>query len=86
MKLVRASNLEDVLDALFRLPLVEFTGAHNTPAERLKKSARSDQKAEAVLVKALAKPPLGVGREPTRLESSPRMLASRTVVEPVSPP
>ncbi|MDQ5846367.1 MAG: hypothetical protein M3539_13840 [Acidobacteriota bacterium] len=53
MKLVRASNLEDDLDALFRLPLAEFTGARNAIAARLKKSGRGD---EAVLVKALAKP------------------------------
>jgi hypothetical protein len=53
MKLVRASNLEDDVDALFRLPLTEFTSARNALAARLKKSGRGD---EAVLVKALAKP------------------------------
>lgn len=53
MKLVRASNLEDDVDALFRLPLAEFTGARNGLAARLKKSARGD---DAVNVKALAKP------------------------------
>ena len=55
MKLVRASNLEDDLDALFRLPLAEFTGARNALAARLKKSGRGD---EAAVVKALAKPPV----------------------------
>ena len=46
-------NLEDDVDALFRLPLTEFTGARNTLAARLKKAGRGD---EAVLVKALGKP------------------------------
>jgi hypothetical protein len=46
-------ELEDDVDALFRLPLGEFTGARNTLAARLKKSGRGD---EAVLVKALVKP------------------------------
>jgi len=31
-------KLEDDVDALFRLPLAEFTGAHNTRAARLKKT------------------------------------------------
>lgn len=53
MKLVLASNLEDDVDALFRLPLAEFTGARNGLAARLKKSGRGD---DAVNVKALAKP------------------------------
>src|SRR6185436_12551541 len=53
MKLVRASHLEDDVDALFRLPLAEFTGARNGLASQLKKSGRSD---EAARVKALAKP------------------------------
>jgi hypothetical protein len=43
------------VDALFRLPLAEFTGARNTLAARLKKNGRGD---EAVVVKALAKPPI----------------------------
>jgi hypothetical protein len=47
------NKLEDDVDALFRLPLPEFTGARNTLAARLKKSGRGD---EAVLVKALVKP------------------------------
>ena len=49
----RDNNLGDDVDALFRLPLAEFTGARNTLAARLKKSGRED---EAVLVKALVKP------------------------------
>jgi len=53
MKLVRASNLEDDVDALFSLPLAEFTGARNALAAQLKKSGRGD---EAARVKALAKP------------------------------
>ena len=48
-------DLDDEVDALFRLPLAEFTGARNTLAARLKKSGRGD---EAALVKALAKPPI----------------------------
>src|SRR6266850_4569209 len=46
-------KVNDEIDALFRLPLGEFTGARNTLAARLKKSGRGD---EAVLVKALVKP------------------------------
>src|SRR6266850_6614275 len=46
-------KLEDDVEALFRLPLAEFTGARNTLAARLKKSGQGD---EADLVKALAKP------------------------------
>ncbi len=53
MKLVLASKLEDEVDALFRLPLAEFTSARNALAARLKKSGRTD---EAVRVKALVKP------------------------------
>ncbi len=49
----RDNNLDDDVDALFRLPLPEFTGARNTLAARLKKSGRGD---EAGLVKALVKP------------------------------
>ena len=56
MKLVRASNLEADLDALFRLPLAEFTGARNALAARLKKSGRENEKADAARVKSLAKP------------------------------
>jgi hypothetical protein len=49
----RLDELEADLDALFTLPLTEFTGARNTLAAELKKSGRGD---EAVRVKALAKP------------------------------
>jgi hypothetical protein len=49
-------KLEDDVDALFRLPLAEFIGARNTLAAQLKKSGRGDEKAEAVLVKAMVKP------------------------------
>jgi hypothetical protein len=49
----RVDDLDDDLDALFRLPLAEFTGARNALAAQLKKSGRGD---DAVLVKALAKP------------------------------
>jgi hypothetical protein len=46
-------ELGDDVDALFRLPLAEFTGARNTLAAQYKKSGRGD---EAALVKVLAKP------------------------------
>lgn len=49
------SKLEDEIDALFTLPLAEFTGTRNTLAARLKKEKRSD---EADRVKLLAKPPV----------------------------
>ena len=49
-------KLEDDVEALFRLPLAEFTGARNTLAARLKKSGRGDVGGEADLVKALVKP------------------------------
>ena len=49
----RIDELESDLDALFRLPLAEFTGARNALAAQLKKSGRG---AEAARVKALAKP------------------------------
>jgi hypothetical protein len=52
-KVETKSKLDDDVDALFRLPLPEFTGARNTLAARLKKSGRGD---EAFLVKALVKP------------------------------
>jgi len=51
----RTDELETHLDALFRLPLPEFTGERNAIAAQLKKSERRD---EAALVKALAKPPV----------------------------
>ena len=46
-------KLEDDLDALFKLPLTEFTAARNTLAAQLKRSGRRDG---ADRVKALAKP------------------------------
>jgi len=46
-------KLEDDVDALFKLPLAEFTGARNALAAELKKSGRGD---DAVQVKAWAKP------------------------------
>src|ERR1051325_11762461 len=42
------------IDALFQLPLAEFTGARNALAARLKKEGRS---IDAERVKALANPP-----------------------------
>jgi len=45
--------LEDDVDALYRLPLTEFTAARNTLAGRLKQSGRGN---EADFVKALVKP------------------------------
>ncbi|MGH9971922.1 MAG: hypothetical protein ACREBG_29595 [Pyrinomonadaceae bacterium] len=49
-------KLEDDVDALFRLPLAEFTAARNTLAARLKKAGRGDVGGEADFVKALVKP------------------------------
>jgi hypothetical protein len=46
-------DLDGDVDALFRLPLVEFTGARNALAAKLKKRARGD---DAAGVKALGKP------------------------------
>jgi hypothetical protein len=51
----RGDELEDDVDALFKLPLAEFTAARNALAARLKKSGRGD---EAARVKALGKPPI----------------------------
>jgi hypothetical protein len=51
----REDDLQGEVDALFRLPLAEFTGARNTLAAGLKKSGRGD---DAARVKALAKPPI----------------------------
>src|SRR5258705_12797603 len=45
--------IENDLDALFRLPVAEFTAARNTLAAQLKKGGRRD---ESDRVKALAKP------------------------------
>ena len=46
-------NLDDDIDALFRLPLAEFTSARNELAARLKKEGRRN---DADRVKLLAKP------------------------------
>lgn len=46
-------KLEDEIDALFTLPLAEFTGVRNTLAARLKKEGRAD---DAERVKLIAKP------------------------------
>jgi hypothetical protein len=51
----RVDELESDLEALFKLPLTEFTGARNALSAKLKKSGRGD---EAAVVKTLAKPPL----------------------------
>lgn len=48
-------KLEDDLDALFMLPLTEFTGARNALAARLKKAGQGDRGNQ---VKALVKPSL----------------------------
>lgn len=50
----RGSNVDAEIDALFQLPLTEFTGARNALAKRLKDEG---QAADAERVKALAKPP-----------------------------
>jgi hypothetical protein len=49
------SKLEDEIDALFTLPLTEFTSVRNTLTARLKKEKRTD---EAERVKLLTKPPV----------------------------
>ena len=46
-------KIEDEIDALFRLPLAEFTGARNTLAARLKRDGSPN---DAERVKLLAKP------------------------------
>jgi len=46
-------RFEDEVDALYKLPLAEFTAARNALAKRLKQSGRGN---EADFVKALAKP------------------------------
>jgi hypothetical protein len=48
-------HLETELDALFRLPLAEFTSARNALAAQLKKSGRGN---DASYVKSLGKPPV----------------------------
>jgi len=49
------NKFDDELDALFKLPLTEFTAARNAVAARVKKAGNRD---EAERVKALAKPTL----------------------------
>src|SRR5687767_8334567 len=49
------AGLEEEIDALFTLPLAEFTGERNTLAARLKKEGRAD---DAARVKLLSKPPV----------------------------
>jgi hypothetical protein len=51
------SKLDTEIDALFQLPLAEFTGARNTLAARLKKEGRGN---DAERVKMLTKPPISV--------------------------
>jgi len=53
MRTSKKHDLQGDVDALFKLPLAEFTGARNLLAAQLKKSGRGD---EAGHVKALAKP------------------------------
>src|SRR6185503_4829636 len=48
-----SANLEDDVDALFKLPSAEFTGARNDLAARLKREGRAD---DSTFVKALTKP------------------------------
>ena len=50
-----ANNTQDEIDALFKLPLAEFTPGRNALATLLKKGGRRE---EAERVKALAKPPI----------------------------
>ena len=52
---VERDDVDDDVDALFRLPLAEFTGGRNALAAKLKKSGRGD---DATRVKTLAKPPI----------------------------
>ncbi|HKO45585.1 MAG TPA: hypothetical protein VJU84_20080 [Pyrinomonadaceae bacterium] len=47
------NDSDEAVEALFRLPLSEFTGARNAVAAQLKKDGRGDQ---AAAVKALGKP------------------------------
>ena len=57
VKNIGASQFEQDVDALFTLPLSEFTGARNALAAQLKKAGHGD---EANEVKALAKPSISV--------------------------
>jgi len=51
----KKGKLDDDVDALYRLPLAEFTAARNTLAARLKQGGRRN---EADFVKTLGKPPV----------------------------
>jgi hypothetical protein len=51
----KGNEVEDDIDALFRLPLAEFIGARKTLAARLKQGGRAN---EVDRVKALVKPPV----------------------------
>jgi hypothetical protein len=48
-------KLDDDIDALFKLPLADFTNERNALAKRLKQSGRAG---DAELIKTLAKPPI----------------------------
>jgi len=52
--MVKRADTDSEIDALFRLPLAEFTGARNALAARLKKEGRADDSGR---VKVLPKPP-----------------------------
>lgn len=51
--MAKRADIDSEIDALFRLPLAEFTGARNAFAARLKKEGRADDSGR---VKALPKP------------------------------
>src|ERR687884_420558 len=51
--MMKKGKLDDDIDALFRLPLAEFTSARNTLAARLKQDGRRD---DADRVRLLTKP------------------------------
>ena len=55
MPTAQGKGLKDEVDALFQLPLPEFTAARNALAARLKKAGQADAAAE---VKSLQKPPV----------------------------
>jgi DNA repair exonuclease SbcCD ATPase subunit len=55
MPVAKEKGIKDEIDALFQLPLTEFTAARNALAARLKKSGRADGAGE---VKSLQKPPV----------------------------
>jgi hypothetical protein len=53
-RMSKRSDIDGEIDALFQLPLTEFTGARNALATRLKKAGRAE---EADRVKSIQKPP-----------------------------